>query len=415
MITRRTLLLGTAGLAAGSVLSGCNRSPDLASFDVTLLEGAIPAEVIKQFRQKIEATVQFHPVAQPQQVFQYLQRWQQQPEKRVRGSRFMPWRREKVVPSAHNLVSVSDYWLRSAIAQNLIAPLTLSDDILEPLPYGWQQFATRDGQGQIVASDSSSSVDLWAAPYKVQSLVIVYRQSQVQNLLSEGGSQPFQTWRDLLAPVWQGRIALPDHPNLVIGLLQKIQTGSFNTSFDSLVNSSSPTAQLVAQLNEQLAEPFASLNAQVKTYDADTALKALVNEDVQVVVAWSGDVVTALQRYRDLRAVIPEEGSLLSADMWVRPHDAPMSEAAQQWISFCWGEGAATQLSVSGRGLSPVFLAEDGLSDPSTLPSALAGAFEKAWLSPSALQNSEPLLPLPDAMQAAYVALWQQLRSKGAA
>lgn len=420
MINRRTLLVGTAGLAASSVLASCNRSPNVNPLDVTLLEGTIPPEVLKKFRQETEEPVQFCPVIQSQQVFQDLQRWKKKPEKRVRGSRLMPWREQQVVPSAHDLVGIGDYWLKSAIENQLIMPMTLSDELLAPLPFGWQQFVTRDDKGQIASAGSGTEKQLWAAPYKVQSLVIVYRYSQAQKLMPETVEQPFKTWQDLLNPALEGQIALPDHPNLVIGLLQKMQTGSFNTSFDSLANNRSSTAQLVTQLDAQLATPFAELNAQVKTYDASTALKALVNEDLQAVVAWSGDVVTALQRYRDLRAVIPEDGSLLSADMWVQPrsatidkakNEAKMSELAKQWIAFCWQEDVATQLSAVGRGVSPTFLGEDRLSDLSTLPTALVGTFEKPWLSPAALQKSEPLLPLPDAVQAAYFTLWQQLRS----
>ncbi len=412
MINRRTLLLGTASLAAGSVLSGCNRSPATNPLDITLLDGAIPPEVLKQFHRKTSSSVRFYPAAQPQTIFQDLQRWKQAPEQLVKDNRLLFWQEKKRLPTAHGLVSLGDYWLRSAIAQNLIAPLSLPEELLTPLSDRWQQFFNRDSQGQIAASDQSN---LWAAPYRVQSLVIVYRHSQTQRLTDQAG-QPFQAWRDLLNPALRGRIALPDHPNLGIGLLQKMQTGSFNTSFDSLASRNVSTAQLVTQLSEQLAVPFAELNEQVKTYDAQTALKALVNEDLQAVVAWSGDVVTALQRYRDLRAVIPEEGSLLSADAWVRPrgaepNGAAMSEAAQRWISFCWEEGAATQISIAGRGLSPIFLNEDTLSDSSKLPSALASTFQNSWLSPTALQKSEPLLPLPNAMQAAYFELWKQLRS----
>jgi len=422
MITRRTLLVGTAGLAAGGVLSGCNlASATVDPFDVSLLEGVISPEILRQFRKETEAPVRFHPVMQSQLVFQNLQRWKQQPEKRMRGSRLLPWRSAQPVQTSHDLVSLGDYWLTSAIANDLISPLTLPDELLESLPFGWQQFVTRDRQGQIVSAGSETSKELWAAPYKVQSLVIVYRQSQIEKLMPQQANRPFQTWQDLLNPALQGQIALPDHPNLVLGLLQKMQTGRFNTSFDSLASSSASTTQLVAQLNKQLATPFSELNTQVKTYDASTALKALVNEDLQVVVAWSADVVTALQRYRDLQAVIPEEGSLLSADMWVQPRGAKTTgakttgakttELAKQWIAFCWQEGVATQLSVDGRGISPMFLDEESLNDLSDLPSALTNTFENAWLSPTALQNSEPLLPLPKAMQAAYFALWQQLRS----
>lgn len=394
MINRRTLLLGSASLAAGSVLTSC-RSSAANTLDVTLLEGAIPVEVLQAFRKQMPTPVNFQTQIQMQGVFQQLQRWQQ-PREDKSWSRFLPWRSEETQARPHQLVSLGDYWLKGAIAANLIEPLSLSTEQRSPLPSQWQQFVTRDQSGQITASDL-----LWAAPYKVQSLVILYRQS---------GNQPnFSQWSDLLDPKLKGQIALPNHPGLVIGLLQKMQTGSFNTSFESLVNSSASTLQLVEQLSEALAEPFAALNRQVKTYDSQTALKALANEDVKAIVIWSGDVVTALQRYRSLRAVMPEEGSLLSADMWVKPKGAPMTDAAQSWIDFCWQPEVASQLSLSGGGLSPIFLGQPA-DDSSEFPETL----KTHRLSPIAMANSEPLLPLPDSMQAAYFELWKQLRTKTA-
>ena len=400
MIHRRTLLIGTAGLAAGSVLSGCSSATGEKVLNVTLLEGAIPSEVIQAFRKQASSTVDFQVRARMYSIFQQLQRWQRSSEKSESSwNRFLPWINAEELPKPHNLVSLGDYWLQSAIAQNLIEPLPLTPETLEPLPIQWQQFVSRNTQGRIPATSESSSSPasfFWAAPYKVQSLVIVYRQQS---------NQPtFETWADLLSPTLKGQIALPDHPNLVLGLLQKMQTDSFNTRFDSQANSSASTAQLVGQLSEQLTEPFRQLNQQVRTYDSRTALKALVNEDLKAIVTWSGDVVTALQRYRSLRAVVPEAGSLLSADMWVRPKGAQVNEQTKAWIDFSWQPGPATQLSSSGAGISPVFLTGDAL--PETLASGR--------LSEVTLKNSEPLLPLPEAMQTAYFELWQQLRSQTA-
>ncbi len=404
MINRRTLLLGTVSLAASSVLTSCNRNAADA-LNVTLLEGAIPPEVLQEFHKQVSTPINFQTQTQMQGVFQQLQRQQQSPKSSAAWSRFLPWRKAQTVPSAHGLVSLGDYWLKSAITQDLIQPLSLLEESLAPLPVQWRQFVSRNQQGQI-----DGAQQLWAAPYKVQALMILYRQMPDE--------KPIKSWQDLLAPHLQGQIALPDHPNLVIGLLQKLQTGSFNASFDSLVDTSSAangmeppqSPQLVEQLKKRLAEPFAQLNQQVKTYDANTAIKALINEDVRAVVTWSGDVVTALQRYRSLRALVPAEGSLLSADMWVQPKGATMSEAAQAWIDFCWQPGPAAQISVSGRGLSPIFLTEQMLEGKESFPPALADS----RLSADAMRNSEPLLPLPEVMQSAYFSLWEQLRSQAA-
>lgn len=391
-------------MASGSVLVSCSQKAT-ERLTVTLLEGAVPAEVLKQFRKQIQLPVSFRADAQMRWIFQRLQRWQQQPpEKKKSWQRFFPWYKPEDPTLSGQLMSLGDFWLKDAIAQDLLDPIDLPPETLEALPFQWQQFVSRNTKGQ-TAPAGTPGREIWAVPYKVQSLMIVYRQSQFADPQTSTG-QPFTTWQDLLAPRLRRRIALPSHPNLVMGLLQKMQSGSFNTGFESLANSSAAKSQLFSQLEARLREPFLALNQQVKTYDAADGLRALVNEDVDVALAWSGDVATALQRYRDLKAVVPEEGSLLSADLWVRPKGTPMSEAAKRWIEFCWEAGPAKQISISGKGISPIFLSEEAARPDVLINHALSVA---------AMENSEPLLPLPEKLQAVYLDLWEQLRRESAA
>lgn len=386
MIDRRTVLLGTAGLAVGSLLTGCQQAKN--ALKVSVLEGSVPAEVLKKFRKGSEEPVSFQVVTQMKTLFQQLQGWQSAPQQGFSLRQFLPRTKVEAGSNLDNLVSLGDYWLSSAIAQNLIEPLILPPETLEKLPVTWQQMIARYQNGRSVAEG------LWAAPYKLQSLVIIYRQSQ----FPDTENLPFTTWEDLLQPQLKRQIALPDHPRLVLGLVQKMQTGSFNAA-----TAATPIDSLAAAPNiAQLADRFSQLDQQVKTYDSDNSLKALINEDVKVAVGWSGDAVAALSRYRDLRAVIPAEGSLLSVDMWVRPKGAQMSQQAQQWIDFCWQVGPATQISVSGSGLSPIFFGNDA-----TLPVTLKGSL----FSSPGVANSEPLLPLPAPVEAAYWQLWQQQRA----
>ncbi len=283
-------------------------------------------------------------------------------------------------------MSLGDYWLTEAIAQDLIEPLTLSAETLDLLPDRWQAFGRRDRNAQITASEQ-----LWGVPYKLQTLVVVYRQSQFP--AQSGKRQPFSSWQDLLAPDLYQSIALPSHPNIVIGLLQKLQTDSFNPDTNE-------TEQSLTQLEQQLAASFNKLSPQVKTYDSSTALKALVNEDVRAVVAWSGAVDTALKRYQDLKVAIPDEGSLLSMDMWVQPKGTLLSSAAEAWVSFCWQTEPATALSITKKGISPVFLETDR-----QIPEALT----RAQPALPALQKSELLLPLSQKVQSTYTKFWQQI------
>ncbi len=371
-----------------SSLAGCSRAAKNA-LKITLLEGSVPAEVLKQFRKQTSEPVSFQSFLRIKSIFQRLQTWQQKPDASGFSiGQFLPWVDTEEAAKPDDLVSLGDYWLSSAIAQNLIEPLDIPAESLEKIPLSWQQFVRRDAKGKITADAENAS--LWAAPYKVQTLVIVYRKNLFPQEASD--SAPFKSWRDLLQPQLAGKIALPNHPRLVLGLLQKMQGGSFN----SVIEASD------SKLKAELVGPFTQLNQQVKTYDSENSLKALINGDVSAIVSWSGDVASALRRYQELRVVVPEEGSLLSADMWVKPKGAQVSKTAQQWIDFCWQAGPAAQISVAGKGLSPVFLKAEA-----SLPESLSDGL----LSVAAMRKSEPLLPIPDALQASYFELWKQLRT----
>ena len=390
----------------GSALSSCQASA-ADTLEISLLVGSIPAEVLKKFRQQASSPVKFQTLNQLSDLFSQLQRWQSKQAPGFSLKQLLPWIKDPQQRQSDTLVSLDDYWLASAIAQNLIEPIQLEPDTLEKLPAdwlsNWQDFINQAAKQQTSSKQAASETApnaVWAAPYRVQPLVIVYREGKIP---STGGAEPFASWRDLLAPALQNRIAMPEHPRIVLGLLQKIHNGSFNLSIESNVKAPPTAADIEQQLAEQLSDLLSQLDRQVKAYSAENSLKALINEDVDVAISWSADIVAAQRRYRDLKIAIPVEGSLLSTDIWVRPKGAVMSETAKSWISYCWEEGPATQISRSGRGLSPIFLGETALA----LPEALA----ESALPLAAIRNSEPLLPLSTEAQTAYFNFWQRSRT----
>ena len=157
MITRRTLLLGTAAVASSSVLASCSQQAT-ERLTVTLLEGAVPAEVLKQFRTQVQLPVSFRADAQMRWIFQRLQRLEQQPpEQKKRWQRFFPWYKPEDLTLSGQLMSLGDFWLKDAIAQNLLAPIDLPPETLEALPFQWQQFVWEDNTPAAAAHCSAES------------------------------------------------------------------------------------------------------------------------------------------------------------------------------------------------------------------------------------------------------------------
>jgi putative spermidine/putrescine transport system substrate-binding protein len=162
MINRRTLLFGTASIAVTSLLTSCRQAATDA-LKITLLEGSIPSQVLQSFQKQASNPVSFQMGTQIGSIFQQLQRWQIAPKKSVSLRRYLPWNQDETLPKPDNLVSIGDYWLESAIAQNLISPLELLPSSLEKLPTAWQQFSSRDEKGrlesQVMAQDIASQAN----------------------------------------------------------------------------------------------------------------------------------------------------------------------------------------------------------------------------------------------------------------
>ena len=381
---RRSFLLGIGTLALSQVLAGCG-GQDRATLRVELLKGSIPPQLVNKFRATLEqsAQVKFAPVEQLKDLFNQLESWSRSRTDVADDwqSRLpLPWIKSK--PSAlADLVTLGDYWLESAIEQRLIQPLDPEHlRQWQHLPQRWQALVRRNDFGQ---PDDRGKV--WGAPYRWGSTVIVYNRDKFKSL----GWTP-SDWSHLWRPQLRDRISMLEQPREVIGLTLKKLRQSYNTE----------NLNKVPDLEKELR----ALHQQVKFYSSDNYLQPLILGDTWLAVGWSTDVLPIIQRYPQIAAVIPESGSALWADLWVRPAGAVSSTSlGEQWIDFCWQPEIAQQISLLSKATSPI---------PVTLkpPDIQKGLRTLLLWDPQIFQRSEFLLPLPKATLEQYQSLWKQIR-----
>lgn len=357
MIKRRTLLWGLLGAAVAS----CRPSAS-TDLNVKLLARSVPSQILKTFGK--ETPTKFEAEASLVDIYQQLQWWQaQKPLMPPLWRRLIPLGETPVdePPAVEtNLVTLSDPWLEHAIRQELIQPLPEFTPI-ENLPEPWQRLLRRDRQGQPEANGV-----LWAVPYRTQGLMIAYQKPIFK---VNTNTKPITKWADLWRPELAGRIAMPNQPRLIAAIVLKALGYSVNDR--------------AALMGDDVKQQLLALYRQVKVFDSHNYLKALVNEDVWLAVGWSGDILATLIRYRRLGAVHPQEGTVLTSDVWVAPADAELTQAAQAWMEFCWQLPVATQISISSYGVSPLFFIPD-IDVPSQL-------YQETLLVPN---HGEVLLPL---------------------
>ncbi|MDZ8136864.1 MAG: extracellular solute-binding protein [Nostoc sp. DedQUE04] len=382
---RRSFLLGTSTLALSQLLFGCGGNKQ-TQLKVQLLKGSIPGQVVNRFHKGLQQQVQlkFAPVEHIQDLFHQLQNWQQKPKTSDEQGwrRFIPFRQGQKAADA-DLVTLGDYWLQAAIEQKLIQPLQeMQGNQLKQwstLNERWKQLVTRNDQGIL---DTQGKV--WGAPYRWGSTVIVYNRDKLQKL----GWTP-KDWSDLWRDGMQQRISLLNQPREVIGLVLKKLGKSYNT--DNL--------DQVPDLEKELQ----ILNQQVKFYSSNNYLEPLIMEDTWLAVGWSSDVLPILGRYPQLAAVIPQSGTAIWADLWVRPAGITKDSLSDQWIDFCWQPSTAKQISVLTKTNSPIStnIAASDIQEPLwSLLESDRKVFDK----------SEFLLPLPPSAIKQYESLFAKIK-----
>ncbi|MBE9108424.1 extracellular solute-binding protein [Nodosilinea sp. LEGE 07298] len=375
LMNRRSFLAGAGGLTLTTLLAGCQRSSG-SSLRLAMLTNSVPAQLLSAFQQLPErgSNIAVNPKESLVELYGLLQQWHRQAEDTL---------------SQADWVSLADYWLAPAIRQELVQPLEVSalthwDDLAAV----WPELVRRNAEGMLSPDGS-----IWAVPYRWSHLVVLYDRDRLPS-----PSASLTTWADLLRPELRRRVVLPNHPRLVLGLAQKALGASANTEDPATVEG---------------LEPFlADLQNQVRLYDSDHYLEMLLIGDATAVVAWSDDVLPLLKQYRHLAVAVPPEGTLLSAQLWVRPQAiAPAASdqaisTALNWLDFCLDTDFALQLAIFGQGTS-IRLWEterSQLPEPLQTPSTIA-------LAPSVADQSEFLLPLSTAAEDRYSRLWQSLRS----
>jgi putative spermidine/putrescine transport system substrate-binding protein len=381
---RRSFLLGSGTLTLSQLLFGCS-GKNQTQLEVQLLKGSIPGQVVNEFHKGLQEKVKlkFAPMGQMQDLFEQLQNWHKPKATDEQGwSRFIPFRQDQKTPLA-DLVTLGDYWLKAAIEQKLIQPLQdLQGNQLKQwstLDEKWKKLVTRNDQGSL---DTQGKV--WGAPYRWGSTVIVYNRDKFQKL----GWTPTD-WSDLWRNGLQQRISLLNQPREVIGLVLKKLGKSYNTE----------NLDQVPDLEKELQ----ALNQQVKLYSSIDYLEPLIMGDTWLAVGWSSDIIPILGRYPQLVAVIPQSGTAISADLWVRPAGIGTNPLSNQWIDFCWQQNTAKQISLLTKSNSPI--------SPTIAASDIQKPLRNLLQSDrSVLDKSEFLLPLSPSATKQYESLFAKIK-----
>jgi spermidine/putrescine transport system substrate-binding protein len=113
----------------------------------------------------------------------------------------------------------------------------------------------------------------------------------------------------------------------------------------------------------------------IQAYTSDDYKERLIKGDTWVALGWSGDILQARKEQSNVKAIIPESGTMLWIDAMAIPKGARQTELAHRFIDFLSDPEIAAKNANFVRYASPNLTAKakldaDLLNDPAVYPSA---------------------------------------------
>lgn len=155
----------------------------------------------------------------------------------------------------------------------------------------------------------------YSVPYFWGNIGIIYNKNNVSQEDLKAG------WRLLNNPKYKNQIFIYDSERDVFMIAEKALGFSVNTTDDAEINSA--------------FELLKEINATTKpVYAVEDLIDAMVNEQKDIAVSFSGDAAYILSQNENMQFFVPEEGTNIWMDSMVIPSNAQNVAMAHKWINY---------------------------------------------------------------------------------
>lgn len=152
----------------------------------------------------------------------------------------------------------------------------------------------------------------YSIPYIWGATGIFYHAKNIQ--------KPPQAWRDLWNRRFRDQLLLMDDMREVMSM------AALSLGFQPNHNSKGEIAQMLAHLLQ--------LVPNIKLLINEGIPPLMIDEDMEVGMAWNGDTAKAIKENPNIRFVYPKEGFVIWVDAFAIPHNAPHPNEAYRFINF---------------------------------------------------------------------------------
>ena len=203
----------------------------------------------------------------------------------------------------YDILVPTDWMVERLIAENKLRKIDLS------------KITNLNNVAQGLLNRSFDPKNQYSVPYFWGNIGIIYNQNNVAQADLKAG------WRLLNNPKYKNQIYIYDSERDVFMIAEKILGYSVNTTDDTQINAA--------------FELLKEINATTKpVYAVEDLIDAMVNEQKNIAVSFSGDAAYILSQNKNMKFFVPEEGTNIWMDSMVIPANAQNVSLAYKWINY---------------------------------------------------------------------------------
>lgn len=274
--------------------------------------------------------------------------------------------------AVYDVVCPSDYMIEKMIANGLVQEIN------------WDNVPNISNIGETHMEQAATfdPGNKYAVPYTYGTLGIMYNTTMVEE-------EP-TSWSALWDEQYEKSIVMYESVRDSLTPALKLLGYSLNTTDEAELQEA--TQMLIEQ------KPL------VYSYVMDQIKDLMINGEVALGLAYSGEVLAIQEENEDIAFVVPDEGSNYYMDAWVIPSNAENKENAEAWINFLCRPDIAQKnfeyITYSTPNEAAVALLDDYYLEN-----------EDVFPSEEVIDRCEVFEYLGDEMDQLYATLWKQVKA----
>ena len=282
-VSRRDLLRGSFGIAAGLALgglAGCGSSTNPDELNIFIWTEYVPDSVLENFTKEFGIKIN-----------QYLFSSNEDMLAKVRTEN----------EGTYDILQPTDYMVHSLIKQGMLQPLDRK--VVKK---------NMKNLGSQYLDESFDPGNKYSLPFMGACTTIAYNRAKVKKVP--------ESFSDLFADEYRGNLVTLNDMREILAVSGYTVGLTGNERDDASI--------------DKIAKRANELKNNIKVYDSDSPRTALASEDCIAGIIWTAEIALAQRENPDIQVAYATEGSGIGTDNWCIPRGAKHYDNAMQFINY---------------------------------------------------------------------------------